>query len=199
MSLRIAFYRDAARYLPPLLLLGVLSLVCIPTSYAQTAGNTLPKQLQGIGIDQRLNAQVPLDLMFRNENGEATPLSHYIGAQPDQPTILALVYYECPMLCGLVIDGLLRTLRALTFDVGNQFNIVTVSFDPRETSASAAAKKEHYLEQYGRDGAAAGWHFLTGDAPAIRQLTQAVGFRYTHDREIDQYIHASGIVGMTAA
>jgi protein SCO1/2 len=163
---------------------------------AQTAG-TLPGPLRGVGIDQRLNEQVPLELMFRDDTGKAVRLGEYIGAVPGRPTILALVYYECPMLCSLVLDGLLRSLKAVSFNAGEEFNIVAVSFDPRETPVLAAAKKSDYVRRYGRSGAAAGWHFLTGEEDAIRQLARAVGFRYTYDATTNQYIHASGIMVLT--
>lgn len=161
---------------------------------AQVAPNTLPDALQDIGINQRLNRQVPLDLVFRDESGQTVQLREYFG---EKPVILSLVYYECPMLCNLVLNGLLRSLRVLTFDAGQQFEVVTISFDPGETPALAAAKKRQYLQSYGRPGAEDGWHFLTGEESAIQQLSQAVGFQYTYDSEQDQYIHASGIMVLT--
>ncbi len=163
---------------------------------AQNA-STLPGPLKGVGFDQRLNEYVPLDLLFRDEAGQTVRLGDYIATAPPRPTILALVYYECPMLCTVVLNGLLGSLRALSFNVGEQFNIVTVSFDPTETPSLAAAKKKEYVKRYGRPGATAGWHFLTGEETAIEQLTQAIGFRYTYDPETEQYIHASGIVVLT--
>ncbi|MEW6299071.1 MAG: SCO family protein [Thermodesulfobacteriota bacterium] len=178
-----------------LLVCAAVCGVSVPVQ-AQTAG-TLPEPLRGVGIDQRLDGQVPLDLVFRDETGKAVRLGEYIGAAPGRPTILALVYYECPMLCSLVLNGLLGSLKALSFTVGDEFNIVTVSFDPRETPALAAAKKKEYVRRYGRPGAAAGWHFLTGEEEAIRQLARAVGFRYAYDAKTDQYIHASGIMVVT--
>ena len=153
-----------------------------------------PTLIQDIGFDQRLNAQVPLDLVFRDETGRSVPLREYFG---QKPVILALAYYECPMLCTLVLNGLLRSLRALSFDVGNQFSVVTVSFDPMEKPTIAAAKKAVYMQQYERPGASGGWHFLTGDEASIRQLTQAVGFRYAYDAQKNQYAHATGIMVLT--
>ncbi|MGH8068778.1 MAG: SCO family protein [Candidatus Entotheonellia bacterium] len=153
-----------------------------------------PGVLREIGWDQRLGAPVPLDLTFRDEAGNMVRFGDYLG---QKPLILTLNYYECPMLCPLVLDGLLRALRALPFTIGDQFNVATVSIDPGETPALAAAKKAHYVRGYGRDGAAAGWHFLTGEEAAIRQLTQAVGFRYAYDAAKDQYAHAAGIVVLT--
>ena len=153
-----------------------------------------PGVLREVAFDQRLNEQVPLDLSFRDEAGNLVQLGHYLG---EKPLILALSYYDCPMLCPLVLDGLLSTLRALAFTVGDQFNVVTVSFDPGETPAQAAVKKAHYARGYGRDAAGARWHFLTGEAASIAQLTQAVGFRYTYDAAKDEYAHAAGIVILT--
>jgi protein SCO1/2 len=152
-----------------------------------------PDMLRNVGFDQKLDEQVPLDLVFRDETGEPVKLSQY----GDKPVVLALVYYKCPMLCNLVLNGLLKALRAMPFDAGKQFNVVTVSFDPRETPKIAAAKKSGYIQQYGRKGAAAGWRFLTGEEDSIRRLTRSVGFRYTFDPASNQYAHASGLVVLT--
>jgi protein SCO1/2 len=147
-----------------------------------------------VGLDQRLNEQLPLDLPFRDETGKSVRLRDYFG---EKPVVLALVYYQCPMLCTLVLNGLLRSLRALSFTAGHEFTVVMVSFAPRETPALAAIKKATYLQAYARPGAEAGWHFLTGEEPAIQQLTQAAGFRYVYDAKADQYAHASGIIVLT--
>lgn len=156
--------------------------------------NGLPPVLRDVGIDQRLNNQVPLDLMFRDETGRAVRLGQYFGRQP---VILVLAYYDCPMLCTAVLNGLLRSLKELKFNVGQQFEVVTVSFDPTEEPSLAAAKKAIYVGLYGRPGAAAGWHFLTGEEASIHQLTQAVGFRYNYDPQTKQYLHATGIMVLT--
>lgn len=150
--------------------------------------------LQRVGIDQKLDAQIPLDLVFRDEQGRAVPLRAYFG---EKPVVLSLVYYECPMLCTLILNGLLRSLRALPLTVGKDFTVVTVSFDPREGPELAAAKKRTYVQSYGRPGADGGWHFLTGEEEAIRRLTDAVGFRYAFDPETGQFAHASGIIVLT--
>jgi len=150
--------------------------------------------LQRVGIDQKLNAQVPLDLVFRDESGRAVALREYFG---ERPVILSLVYYECPMLCTLILNGLLRSLRALSFTAGREFIVLTVSFDPREGPELAAAKKRAYVRSYGRSEAERGWHFLTGEETAIRRLTEAVGFRYAFDAETGQFAHASGIMVLT--
>jgi protein SCO1/2 len=171
---------------------AILGLLCC--AGAVHADESRPAILRDVGIDQRLNAQVPLDLMFRDETGKAVRLGDYFGGKP---VILSLAYYECPMLCTLVLNGLASALKVLSFDIGKQFNVVTVSFNPTETPALAAAKKETYLKAYGRAGAADGWHFLTGEAAAIERLTEAVGFHYQYDPERKQYAHAAGIMILT--
>jgi len=158
------------------------------------AQNSLPGPLRGVGLDQRLNEQVPLDLTFRDETGKTVQLREYFG---EKPVILVLAYYECSMLCTLVLNGVLRSLRTLSFSVGHEFNIVTVSFNPKDTPTLAAAKKDTYLRGYARPGAEAGWHFLTGEEEAIQRLTRTVGFRYTYDPQSGQYAHASGIMVLT--
>jgi protein SCO1/2 len=149
-----------------------------------------------VGIDQRLNQQVPLDLAFRNEQGETVTLGSLMRGKP---VILSLVYFECPMLCTLVLNGLLSTMKALPFDAGNEFDVITVSFDPTDTPALAAQKKENYLREYKRMGAAAGWHFLTGDEASIKRLADTVGFRYTYLPEKKEFAHAAGIMVLTPA
>jgi protein SCO1/2 len=153
-----------------------------------------PDFLDKIGIDQNLDGQVPLDLAFRDEHGNEVRLGDYFG---EKPVLLTLVYYECPMLCTEILNGVLRTLRALSFDVGKEFEVVTVSFDPDETPVLALTKKRMYIERYDRPGSDQGWHFLTGDEESIRRLTEAVGFRYVYVPARDQYAHASGIMILT--
>lgn len=147
-----------------------------------------------ITIEQKLNEQVPLDLTFRDESGREVRLREYFGKKP---VLLTLVYYECPSLCGLVLQGLLKSLRVLNYTPGEQFDIVTVSISPKETPALAAAKKQNFLKEYGRLDAAKGWHFLTGEEPQIRKLADAVGFRYVYDPKSGQYAHAAGIMLLT--
>lgn len=154
-----------------------------------------PNVIKDIEFEQRLNAQVPLDLVFRDETGRPVTLHDYF--HHERPVILALVYYECPMLCTQVLNGLVSALRAMAFNVGEQFEVVTVSFDPKETAGLARDKKAAYLETYGRPATADGWHFLTGDQASIEQLTNAVGFKYRYDEAIDQYAHAAGITLLT--
>ncbi|MBP1774000.1 MAG: uncharacterized protein H6Q86_6 [candidate division NC10 bacterium] len=151
--------------------------------------------LKEIGFDQKLGAQLPLDVAFQDETGKTVRLGEYFG---EKPVIMLVTYYNCTMLCPLLLDGLVRTLRPLTFDIGKQFAVLTVSINPRETPAIAASRKELYVQQrYGRPGAERGWHFLTGKADAIAALTQAIGFRYVYDKKKDEYAHASGIVIFT--
>ncbi len=150
--------------------------------------------LPNVRFDQRLNEQIPLDLVFKDETGQSVRLQEYFG---QKPVILSLAYYDCSMLCTLVLNGLVRTLRTLTFSAGNEFTVLTVSFDPREQPSLAAEKKKTYLESYRRAGAENGWHFLTGEEDAIRKLTSTVGFNYTFDQQSNQFAHASGILVLT--
>ncbi len=159
------------------------------------ASKTPPGLLAAVAFDQNLGAQVPLDLTFRDETGQTVRLSQYFGGE--KPVILTLGYYECPMLCTLELNALARSLKPLTFDVGKQFEVVTVSIDPREAPSLAAAKKRGYLERYGRPGAENGWHFLTGDEPEIKRLADTVGFRYVYDPKSGQFAHAAGIMVLT--
>ena len=151
----------------------------------------LPGALQGVGIDQRLDQQVPLSLTFRDEAGRDVPLSSFFHGKP---VILALVYYRCPMLCTQILNGLESCLKAVSFTPGQDFEILAVSFDPKDTPELAASKKQMYLRRYGRPGTANGWHFLTGDEPNIHALTEAVGYHVKYDPSTDQWAHASGIM-----
>ena len=153
-----------------------------------------PPPTKDVGFDQKLGGQLPLDLAFKDQDGRPVKLSQYFGKKP---VLLNLMYFECPMLCGMAIDGLLRSLRAVTFDAGKEFDVLTVSFDPREGPDLAKAKRANVLERYGRPSAEGGWHFLTGDEASIRALTQAVGFRYVWDESQKQYAHATGVVVLT--
>ena len=150
--------------------------------------------LAQIRYDQRLDAQVPGDLLFRDETGRAVSFGSYYGARP---VLLALVYYECPMLCSQVLTGLTSALDVLTFNPGQEFEVVVVSFNPKEGPLLAAAKKRSYVERYKRPGTEGGWHFLTGPPESIAQLTKAVGFNYVWDERTKQYAHAAGAVLLT--
>src|SRR4029079_6836584 len=143
-----------------------------------------PGLLKQVGIDQHLNQQIPLHLVFNDESGREVQLGEFFGKRP---VILAMVYYECPMLCTQVLNGLVSSLGVINFDVGREFDVVAVSINPKETPALAAAKKQVYIDRYKRPQSVAGWHFLTGKEENIRQLAAAVGFRYTFVPEIQQY------------
>ena len=156
--------------------------------------STNVNRTRDITSEQKLNEEVPLNLTFRDESGREVKLQEYFGKKP---VLLTLVYYECPSLCGLVLQGLLKSLRVLNYTPGDQFDIVTVSISPKETPALAAAKKQNFLKEYGRLDAAKGWHFLTGEEPQIRKLADAVGFRYVYDPKSGQYAHAAGVMLLT--
>ena len=148
-----------------------------------------------VGIEQKLNQQVPLDLTFTDENGQQVQLRKYFGSKP---VILTLVYYQCPMLCSQVLNGVTGALNGITrFNIGRDFDIVTVSFDPRDTPAEASATKKRLLSRYRRPGSAEGWHFLSGKQDQIKALAASVGFRYAWDPEIQQFAHASSIMLLT--
>src|ERR1700694_1300528 len=154
-----------------------------------------PPGLQFVGIEQHLNAQVPADLEFRDELGNPVKLADYFGH--GRPVILNLGYYQCPMLCSEILQGLVGSMKALTFNLGKDFDVVTVSFDPRETTEMAAAKKRDIMKRYGRANSDQGWHFLTGNADQISALTKSVGFQYQFDPKTEQYAHAAAIVMLT--
>ena len=155
----------------------------------------LPRALREVKIEQRLNEQVPLDLKFRDEAGREVALGEYFNKE--KPVVLSLVFYKCPMLCDQILTGLLGGLRSISFDVGKEFEVVTVSFDPRETPELAAEKKQNFVQRYNRPGAEKGWHFLTGGQESITRLTDAVGFHYNYDAQTDQFAHAAGIMVLT--
>lgn len=164
-------------------------------AYAQAPpASRVPPAFRDVGIDQKLNQQVPLDIPFRDENGNTVALREFFGKRP---VILSLVYYECPMLCTTSLNGLEQSMKEMKLDLGKDYDVVTVSFDPTEQPSLAAAKKAVYVGLYGRPGAADAWHFLTGDQDSIDRLTQAVGFRYHYDKNIKQFIHATGIIVLT--
>jgi len=156
--------------------------------------NEKPSVLSKVGIAQRLNQQLPLNLPFVDETGKAVQLGQYFGRKP---TILALVYFQCPILCSEELSGLASALRMVRLKPGRDFNVIVVSIDPSEGPALAAAKKRSYVQLYGEPETADGWHFLTGQQPAIDALTQAVGFGYVKiagpDGKLNQFAHASAI------
>ena len=179
---------------------AALALTAAASGQAMTGGimsppsNVRPPGLSNVGIEQRLNEQVPSNLVFRDETGKAVHLGDYFGKKP---VILNLVYYRCPMLCNEVLAGLEGALRALTFNAGKEFDILTVSFDPNDTPEIATAKKAEVLKHYKRPGAAEGWHFLTGPQQSIDALTKAVGFQYQYDAKVGQFAHSTAIMILT--
>lgn len=180
---------------------GAVLLLGLWLEARNAAGQTPPVQsavpapnLDQVGLDQRLDAQIPLELAFIDETGKPVKLAEYCT---DKPVILVLAYYRCPMLCTLVLNDLAKTMSQMPLALGKDYRVVTVSFDPHETWPLAAEKRKHYLESFHGPGSGAGWHFLTGDAEAITKLTQAVGFRYVWDEEQKQYLHPSGITVLT--
>jgi protein SCO1 len=200
--------RVARRYVCASLLLLSFAFCLLPSASAQGWGQgppprhapipagEKPRDLEDVRIDQRLDEPLPLDAVFRDENGDEVKLGSYFGSKP---VVLALVYYSCPMLCNQVLNGMTSGLDVLkAFSIGNEFEVVTVSFDPRETPELARQKKETYIKWYKREGAAEGWHFLTGDQRNIDRLTEAVGFHYKWDEKTAQFIHASGIMIATS-
>lgn len=175
-------------------ILMVSLAAAILTAVSVQADSNLPPSLRAVGFDQRLNQQVPLDATFRDESGREARLGDYFS---NKPVILVLIQYRCPMLCGEILNGLVRAMLDMRLSAGTDFDVLTVSFDAREGPELAAAKKAAYVERYGRPGAELGWHFLTGDEASIRRLTDAVGFHYTYDAKNDRFAHASGIILLT--
>jgi protein SCO1/2 len=177
------------------LLAVLLSLGTFVPARAHHTAQHEPAVLGSVSFEQRLQEFIPLDVVFWDETGRQVPLRAYFGRQP---VILSLVYYDCPNLCTLVLNGLLKTLRALSLTAGEHFNVLIVSINPDDTPALAAAKKAQYVRGYGRAGAVNGWHFLTGSSEAIQRLAQAVGFHYTYDTAREQFAHASGMMVLTS-
>ena len=184
---------------------AVMAVAAVVSASAQRAlpGSSAPGQpamaplpiLKDVRIDQKLDSAVPLDLPFVDEHGKDVTLAQYFNGS--RPAVLALVYYECPMLCTQVLNGLFSSIEPLKLDAGRDFDIVVVSFDPGETPAMALAKKTSYLKHYHRPAAEAGIHFLTGRQAAIDKLADAVGFRYAYDEKIDQYAHPAAVTVLT--
>ena len=170
----------------------------VPKSGLMTKGGMpagiTPNELKKVAFEQNLGVQVPLDLPFRDEAGRGVQLSQYFTGRP---VILALVYYECPMLCVQALNGLVKSLKVLALEPGRDYSIVTVSFNPAETPEQAAAKKAEYVARMKRPGTADAWHFLTGNEASIRMLTDAVGFHYVYDAETKQFAHPTGMIVLT--
>ena len=168
-----------------------MALLVLPAR-AQQVGP--PAILREVRIAQRLNEQIPPEIVFRDENGKSVRLGDYFGKKP---IVLSLVYFDCPALCTEVLNGELRTMKAISLDLGKDFDAVTVSFEPKDTPALAKAKRDVYAGQYGRPGATGNWHFLTGEPLSIDALTQAAGFHYAYDSSSRQYAHAAAILVLT--
>jgi len=172
---------------------AIALLVVLPAAAQRT--EPLPQDLEEIGVTQNLDAELPLDLEFIDDEGQRVTLGKYFDS--DRPVLLSLVYYECPMLCTLVLDGMVRVMEEMEWVPGEQFEVVTVSIDPEETTELAIQKKETYLRSYGKPEAARGWHFLTGDEDAIRSLADTVGFRYRYLEENGEYAHPAVLFVLT--
>jgi protein SCO1/2 len=154
--------------------------------------------LDGIGIDQHLDAQLPLDATFTDDYGKTITLGDIFNADRKRPAILVMVYYECPVLCNMVLNDMLRTMNGITsLTAGQDFDVVTVSIDPSETPELASKKKRAYMKEYGHRGDPAGWHFLTGTDENIKKVAETVGFKYRYDEKQQEYVHASGIMVVT--
>jgi protein SCO1/2 len=171
--------------------IAALALLASPI-FAQQPGP--PPILREVSIAQRLNEPIPPEIIFRDENGQTVHLGDYFGTKP---IVLSLVYFDCPALCTEVLNGELRTMKAISLDLGKDFDAITVSFEPKDTPELAKAKRDVYAGQYGRLGARENWHFLTGDQPSIDALTQAAGFHYAYDSASRQYAHAAAILVLT--
>lgn len=164
---------------------------------SQGTANGIPDALKKVGIEQKLGEQLPLEAEFKDENGQAVKLGDYF--KNGRPVVFALVYYECPMLCNQVLNGLTGTLKGISFDAGREFDVVAISFDARENEKPELAKnkKASYMERYGRPGTEKGWHFLTGNQASVDAVTNAAGFSYEWDDKSSQFAHASAIMIVT--
>jgi protein SCO1/2 len=177
----------------PRFLLAVLLVLATNVAHADSSA-TAPQLPGRVRIEQKLDAQVPLDLMMRNEQGEIVRLRDLLRGKP---ILLNFMYFRCPMLCSMVMEGEASALTELKFDIGKQFDVITVSIDPRDTPAEAAEKKDKYVKRYGRFGAMNGWHFLTANESTIRKLTDSVGFYYAYDPKLDQFAHNAAVMVLT--
>jgi protein SCO1 len=173
------------------LTIAVIALFALPARAQQSGAAAI---LREVNIAQRLNEPIPPEIILRDENGKVVHLGDYFGKKP---VVLSLVYFDCPALCTEVLNGELRTMKAISLDLGKDFDAITVSFEPKDTPALAKAKRDVYTGQYGRPGARENWHFLTGDQPSIDALTQAAGFHYAYDSASRQYAHAAAIMVLT--
>ncbi len=176
--------------------LALMGIVLVAGSLAEAAraqrSGQQPRQLQGVGIDRQLGEQVPLNLTFTNTDGEVVRLGSYFGGE--KPVILHLAYYDCPMLCPLMLDGLTETLRGLAWTPGDEFEVLTISFNHRDTPEKARRVKSRYVDELGKAGAAEGWHYLTGEEEAIRKLTEAVGYRFRWVEQKQEFAHPAALM-----
>ncbi|HMB67815.1 MAG TPA: SCO family protein, partial [bacterium] len=170
---------------------AALTVTALPAVAAAQLLEDAPEPLEGVGITEKLDAALPLELTFRDETGETVTLGRYFGQE--KPVALCFVYFNCPMLCNVFLDGFTATLRELDWTPGNEFEIVTVSMDPRDTPEGAVKKRAHYVESLGIPAAEEGWHFLTGDEESIRRLAGAAGFEYRFDEETGEFQHSAGL------
>lgn len=191
ITFRRSFFRLLCTYAAFLLWLWFFAFLGTSLVWAHDPS---PDPLREIAFEQKLNQQAPLNLTFQDESGKLVQLDAYFG---DKPVILVFAYYECPNLCSVVLEELVDSLQALTFNIGDEFRVVTVSINPDDTSTLAAAKKQVALQRYARPGVESGWHFLIGEHTSIDQLAEAVGFQYAYDAKSDQYAHAAGIIILT--
>jgi protein SCO1/2 len=171
----------------------VATLLTVPV-LAQTSANA-PELPGHVSIAQKLNTQIPLDLMFRDEQGKVVRLQEFFNN--GRPVLLNFVYYRCPMLCPMVLEGTTESLTHLKFDIGKQFDVVTISIDPRDSAKAAAEMKDKYIRRYGRLHSAPNWHFLTGHETAIKKLADTVGFQYAYDSRTDQFAHGAALLVLT--
>lgn len=171
------------------------AITCSPQATAQRLADELPAELEGVGIVQRLNQNVPMDLTFTNSTGQTVRLKDLV--REDRPVILTLNYYRCPMLCSLTLNGMVDGLREMDWSPGEEFDIITVSINPEEGPELAAQNKSGYMASYGREGIENGWHFLVGEADQVETLADTVGFGYRFDEESGEYNHTASIIFLT--
>jgi protein SCO1/2 len=194
VNARVHSFINSIVAIVPLVVLVALAVVAPTSAGTEPAADVRPPALREVGIDQRLGEALPLDAAFKDDSGRAVTLGDYFGKKP---VVLVMTYFECPMLCTLVLNGLGKTLKTMSFEPGNEFEVVAVSFDPRDTPETAAKKKAAYVADYGRPATADGWHFLTGEQASIERVAKTVGFRYTWVPEEKQFAHAAAIMVAT--
>lgn len=175
------------------LLIAILCALAVPAT--SQVIQDVPEEMQGVGVDEKRGQQVPLDLEFRHHTGKRMKLQELFDGE--RPVLLTLNYSDCPMLCKVQLNGLVQTLREMKWLTGEEFDVVSVSIDPRETPERAKLTHQRYVRDYGRPGAAGGWHFLVGDEENITALADAVGFRYNFVEDTGEYAHTAALMVMT--